>query len=83
MAYSLGMALSDNDARLLAFAEVAPASTSAREEAIRRTLGMSPMRYYQRLNALIDDPAALAEHPGLVRRLARIRSRGVGRAPGD
>ncbi|MDP9852635.1 DUF3263 domain-containing protein [Corynebacterium lowii] len=67
------MSLSDFDARLLNFAERAPRSLGAREEAIRAELGISPVRYYQRLNLLIDAPEALAEHPLLVRRLSRIR----------
>lgn len=45
----------------------------AKEEAIRRDFGVSPARYYQLLNALIDSPAAIAHDPMLVRRLQRIR----------
>ncbi|MEZ2122708.1 MULTISPECIES: DUF3263 domain-containing protein [unclassified Corynebacterium] len=65
--------LSEFDARLLAFAENAPRSPGAREEAIARTLGISAVRYYQRLNLLLDEPAAAAAHPTLVARLRRIR----------
>ena len=35
---------------------------------------MSATRYYQVLNALIDDPAALAHDPMLIKRLRRMRS---------
>jgi hypothetical protein len=35
---------------------------------------MSSTRYYQVLNALIDNPAALAHDPMLVKRLRRLRS---------
>ena len=35
---------------------------------------MSATRYYQVLNALIDEPAALAFDPMLVKRLRRLRS---------
>ena len=35
---------------------------------------MSATRYYQVLNVLIDDPAALAAEPMLVKRLRRMRS---------
>jgi hypothetical protein len=35
---------------------------------------MSATRYYQVLNALIDQPAALAADPLLVRRLRRLRA---------
>ena len=76
MAYSLGMPdLSDPDARLLAFEERAPRSVGAKEEAIRAQLGISPVRYYQRLNLLIDVPAAMSAHPSLTARLRRIRDR--------
>ncbi|RSZ65146.1 DUF3263 domain-containing protein [Corynebacterium hylobatis] len=76
MAYSLGMPeLSDADARLLAFEEQAPRSAGVKEELIRRELRMSPVRYYQRLNLLIDVPAAMASHPVLTARLRRIRDR--------
>lgn len=69
------MALSDFDARLLDFAQRAPRALGAREEAIRTELGLSPVRYYQRLNLLIDAPEAMAAYPALVRRLAAIRER--------
>lgn len=65
--------LDDFDARLLEFEEHAPRSLGAKEEAIREQLGISPVRYYQRLNLLIDAPAALAEHPTLISRLRRLR----------
>lgn len=67
--------LSDSDARLLSFEERAPRSAGAKEEAIRAQLDMSPVRYYQRLNLLIDVPAAMAAHPSLMARLRRIRDR--------
>ena len=35
---------------------------------------LSPTRYYQVLNNVIDNPAALAEDPLLVRRLRRLRA---------
>ena len=47
--------------------------TGAKAAAIRETFGESSTRYYQRLNALLDDPAALALAPLLVRRLRRLR----------
>lgn len=68
--------LSDLDARILAFEDAAPAAPAAlgrKEEAIRTELGLSPTRYYQRLNALIDVPAAIAAYPLLLSRLRRRR----------
>ncbi|MGV9311762.1 DUF3263 domain-containing protein [Streptomyces sp. NPDC003691] len=45
----------------------------AKERAVREELGMSPVRYYQLLNALLDDPRALADDPVTVNRLRRVR----------
>ncbi|MEV0115597.1 DUF3263 domain-containing protein [Streptomyces sp. NPDC050844] len=45
----------------------------AKERAIRERLGMVPVRYYQVLNALLDDPRALAHDPVTVNRLRRVR----------
>lgn len=46
----------------------------AKEQAIRETFHMPAARYYQRLNELIDRPAALAFDPILVKRLRRQRA---------
>jgi hypothetical protein len=45
-----------------------------KEQAIRDLFGLSPTRYYQVLNQIIDNPAALAVEPLLVRRLRRLRA---------
>ncbi|MFI8303722.1 DUF3263 domain-containing protein [Streptomyces sp. NPDC085927] len=45
----------------------------AKERAIREELGLVPVRYYQLLNALLDDPRALAHDPVTVNRLRRVR----------
>lgn len=45
----------------------------AKQEAIRNQLHLSPTRYYQLLNGLLDDPAALSAEPVVVRRLQRQR----------
>lgn len=45
----------------------------AKDEAIRTEFGISPTNYFQILNALLDDPAALAYNPTLVARLRRRR----------
>ncbi|MFJ4683790.1 DUF3263 domain-containing protein [Streptomyces sp. NPDC088789] len=45
----------------------------AKERAIREELGMSPVRYYQVLNALLDDERALEHDPVTVNRLRRVR----------
>lgn len=46
---------------------------AAKEQAIADEMGMSPVRYYQLLTALLDNPEALAAEPVLVKRLRRIR----------
>ena len=48
-------------------------TAGAKDEAIK-ALGLTPMRYYQLLNRLLDDPAALAADPLLVKRLTRVRT---------
>ncbi|MFD8233716.1 DUF3263 domain-containing protein [Streptomyces sp. NPDC059696] len=46
-----------------------------KERAIREELGLAPVRYYQLLNALLDDARALAHDPVTVNRLRRVRER--------
>jgi len=45
----------------------------AKEAEIRERFAMSSARYYQVLNVLIDEPAALAYDAMLVHRLRRLR----------
>ncbi|KUF19937.1 MULTISPECIES: DUF3263 domain-containing protein [Streptomyces] len=49
------------------------AGPGAKERAIREELGLAPVRYYQILNALLDDERALAHDPVTVNRLRRVR----------
>jgi hypothetical protein len=44
-----------------------------KEQAIREEFEVSPTQYFQIVNALLDDPAALACDPTLVSRLRRLR----------
>ena len=67
-------ALSERDAQILAFERQWWKYAGAKESAIRELFDMSATRYYQVLNTLIDDPAALAAEPMLVKRLRRMRS---------
>jgi hypothetical protein len=46
----------------------------AKEQAIRDVFGITPTRYYQSLNALLDLPAALTYDATLVHRLQRLRT---------
>ncbi|MGP3977542.1 DUF3263 domain-containing protein [Streptomyces sp. 8N114] len=65
--------LSDEDRAVLAFAARGWASPGEKERAVRERLGMSPVRYYQYLNALLDDPRAARHDPVTVNRLRRVR----------
>lgn len=67
------MAPSELEQRILAFEGQWWRHAGAKEQAIRDTFGLSPTRYYQRLNRLLDEPAALAHDPVLVNRLRRLR----------
>lgn len=46
----------------------------AKQHAVRHRFNLSPARYYQLLNRLIDDDEALAYDPMLVKRLRRLRA---------
>lgn len=46
----------------------------AKEQAIRDQFGVSPTRYYQILNKLIDKQEAMRADPMLVKRLRKVRA---------
>jgi hypothetical protein len=74
--------LSRREHEMLTFERQWWRSAGAKETAIRERFGVTPTRYYQVLNALVDRPDALAADPLLVRRLRRLRSaRRRGRHP--
>ncbi|MFE9117582.1 DUF3263 domain-containing protein [Streptomyces sp. NPDC007172] len=76
------MADDDLDARARAVLRMeaqAWSTPGAKERAIREELGVSPTRYYQLLNALLDDTRALSHDPVTVNRLRRIRDEQRGR----
>ena len=66
--------LSERDLRILAFERQWWKYAGAKEQAVRELFDMSPTRYYQVLNALIDKPEALAAEPLLIKRLRRLRA---------
>lgn len=45
-----------------------------KEQAIREHFDMSATRYYQILNELLENPAAMEQDPILVKRLKRLRT---------
>lgn len=69
-----GDGLTERERRILAFEAQWWKHAGAKEQAIRDTFGLSATRYYQLLNALLDQPAALAAEPVLIGRLRRLRS---------
>jgi hypothetical protein len=66
--------LTELDLRILAFERSLWRSPGAKEREILDALGMSPTRYYQLLNELIDRPEAVQFDPALVARLRRRRA---------
>jgi hypothetical protein len=66
--------LAAHDLAILAFERRWWRFAGAKEEAIRRELGLSPTAYYQVLNRLLDDPSAQRAEPELVERLRRLRA---------
>lgn len=77
-----GAGLTRRERAVLAFERQWWRHAGAKEQAIRERFDLSPTRYYQVLNALLDSPAALAAEPVLVARLRRVRTARL-RAAGD
>ncbi|MEV6311590.1 DUF3263 domain-containing protein [Streptomyces sp. NPDC051840] len=71
--------LSAQERGVLALERRSWSGPGAKERAIREELGLSPVRYYQLLNALLDDRRALEEDPVTVNRLRRVREARRGR----
>lgn len=66
--------LTERERAILAFEQQWWRHAGAKEQAVRDTFGISSTRYYQLLNGLLDNPAALAADPVLISRLRRLRS---------
>ncbi|MET9590640.1 DUF3263 domain-containing protein [Streptomyces sp. NPDC006516] len=71
--------LSGQERAVLALERRSWPGPGAKERAVREQLGISPVRYYQLLNALLDDRRALEEDPVTVNRLRRVRDARRGR----
>ncbi|MFH9658778.1 DUF3263 domain-containing protein [Streptomyces sp. NPDC017248] len=67
------MELGSREKAVLALERRGFPGAGAKERAIREELGLAPVRYYQLLNALLDDERALAHDPVTVNRLRRLR----------
>ena len=77
--------LSPREREILTFEREWWSYADAKDAAVRSRLDLTPQDYYRALNAIIDQPGALAHDPLLVRRLrrqrqARQRQRQAGRS---
>jgi hypothetical protein len=66
--------LDERDAAILDFEREWWKYAGAKEQAIKERFDVSPTRYYQLLNRVIDDEVAVAYDPMLVKRLRRLRA---------
>ena len=66
--------LSERDVAILDFERSWWKHAGVKEQAIRERFDMSATRYYQLLNELLENPAAMAHDPILVKRLKRLRT---------
>jgi len=66
--------LTDRERAMLVFERKWWRHPGSKEQAIREAFDWSPTQYYQRLNALLDLPAAVEFEPLVVGRLLRLRT---------
>ena len=71
---ALAEGLSEQDRLILEIAGRTARSVGQRERVIRVRLGMTHRAFLVRLNALLDDPAALEAAPATVHRLRALRT---------
>lgn len=62
-----------NAVEVLEFERIWWRQSGTKENAIREKFGVSPIRYYQQVNQLLDELDALSIDPVLVYRLRRLR----------
>jgi hypothetical protein len=67
--------LTHADIRLLEFEETHPRRTGLKNDAIIHRLGMSPARYYQRLDQVARQQPVLDRYPRLAARIERAADR--------
>ncbi|GAA5168078.1 DUF3263 domain-containing protein [Ornithinimicrobium tianjinense] len=67
--------LTDRDREILDFEHQWWKYAGSKEQAVKDLFDLSPTRYYQILNQLIDNDDALAHDPMLIKRLRRQRAR--------
>lgn len=71
---AMAQPLTEVECRVLSLEDQRWKYPAVKEGIALEELGLTPARYYQVLNALIDRPEALEVAPQLVRRLQRIRA---------
>jgi len=69
------MVFTDRDKAILDFERSWWTESGPKEVAIRERFDLSPTRYYQILNELLETPEAYQYNPLVVRRLRRLRDR--------
>jgi hypothetical protein len=74
--------VTDDDRQVLEFAKLTWRNVGLRENALREQLDMSPARFSQRLDRIIDMPEAYVAEPMLVKRLLRLRAQRIGQRAG-
>jgi hypothetical protein len=67
--------LTHSDIRLLEFEDTHPRRTGLKNDAIIHRLGMSPARYYERLEQLSRQRVVLDRYPRLAARIERAAER--------
>lgn len=65
--------LSEKEVQILDFERSWWKHAGVKEQAIKERFDMSATRYYQLLNDLLENPAAMEHDPILVKRLKRLR----------
>ncbi|ANN98165.1 DUF3263 domain-containing protein [Mycobacteroides abscessus] len=63
-----------NSVEVLDFERIWWHHSGSKEEAIRSKFGLTPTRYYQKLNQILDGDDSLRKDPITVNRLRRIRA---------
>ncbi|MGH9138023.1 MAG: DUF3263 domain-containing protein [Acidimicrobiales bacterium] len=69
------MPLTDRQRAILDFERTWWNEPGPKETALRARFDLSPTRYYELLNELLEDPDAMDYDPLVVRRLRRLRDR--------
>lgn len=69
------MDLSERSRDILDFERIWRALPGTKADAIRERFGLTASRYYQLLNAVLDEPGVAAYDPLVVKRLRRRRDR--------